>query len=163
MNYHEKKPSPQLLREPLISLVLKPCERVYAPGDTLRAEHQIDAVDPAQIRAIEVSVLWYTEGKGEEDLAVHYFNRLSAEDETNYRNLHQLSHFSTTLPNSPLSYEGVNLKIRWCARLRLFMPQGKKFVADVPFRLGDIPSPKVYEDGTDQHVETPVAGKIPAA
>ena len=156
-------PSPKLLQEPLISLVLKPHDRVLAPGDTLTAEHQIDAVDPADIRAIEVSVLWYTEGKGDEDISVHYFKRLSAEDEANYRNLHLLGRFSTKMPNSPLSYDGVNLKIRWCARLRLFMPQGKKFVADVPFRLGDVPSPKVYEDGSDQHVETPVAGKIPAA
>jgi len=163
VKYLEKLRAPKLLQEPLISLVLQRRDRMFAPGDTLTAEHQIDAVDAADIRAIEVSVLWYTEGKGEEDLAVHFFKRLSAEEDANYRNLHQLGRFSTELPNSPLSYEGVNLKIRWCARLRLFMPQGKKFVADVPFRLGDIPSPKVYEHGSDQHIETPVAGKIPAA
>jgi hypothetical protein len=155
-------PARQLLHEPLISLVLQRRERVFAPGDELTAEYQIDAVDPADIRAIEVSVLWHTEGKGEEDIGVHFFQRLSAEEEDNYRNLHLLRRFATTLPNSPLSYEGINLKIRWTARLRLFMPQGKEFVSDVPFQLGDVPSPKVLSNGSE-HDETPVAGKIPAA
>ncbi|MCG8584048.1 MAG: hypothetical protein MI757_04975 [Pirellulales bacterium] len=156
-------PAPKLFHEPLISLVLHRNVRQFAPGDELAAEYQIDAVDPADIRAIEVSVLWHTEGKGEEDLAVHFFERLAAEDDDNYMNLHQLRRFSTTLPNSPLSYEGVNLKIRWSARLRLFMPQGKEYVADVPFQLGDVPSPKVHEHGSDHDQDPAVAGKISAA
>ena len=160
--------APRLLQEPLISLVLHRREKVFAPRESLTAEYQIDAVDPADIRAIEVCVLWHTEGKGEEDLAVHFFERLSSEDEDNYLNLHQLRRFTTTLPESPLSYEGVNLKIRWSARLRLFMPQGKEFVADVPFRLGDIPSPKALDDDSHTRTDTAehntaVAGTIPAA
>ena len=158
-----RMPAPRLLQEPLISLVLQRRERVYAPGEELTAEYQIDAVDPADIRAIELSVLWHTEGKGEEDLAVHFFQRLSAEDQQHYMNLHQLRRFTTTLPNSPLSYEGVNLKIRWSARLRLFLPQGKDFVADVPFQLGDVPSPKVHEHGSNEHDAAAVAGTVPAA
>jgi hypothetical protein len=156
-------PTPRLLQEPLISLVMHRRERVFAPSETLTAEYQIDAVDPADIRAIEVSVLWHTEGKGEEDLAVHFFQRLSAEEEVNYMNLHQLRRFTTTLPNSPLSYEGVILKIRWSARLRLFMSQSKEFVADVPFQLGNIPSPKVHEHVSHQRSPSAIAGKIPAA
>ena len=62
-------------------------------------------------------MLWYTEGKGDEDLAVHEFRRLSADN--GYRaDPHRVGRFSTTLPNSPLSYEGVIVKVRWCVRVR---------------------------------------------
>src|SRR5215470_10975693 len=126
------------MREPLISVMLDRLERLYQPGESLRGEYQIDAVDPADIRAIELSVLWYTEGKGDEDLAVHYFERLRAEDML-ATGLHELRRFQTELPNSPLSYEGVLVKIRWCVRLRVFLRNGKDFVAERAFQLGEVP------------------------
>src|SRR5690606_40819304 len=55
---------------------------------------------------VEISVLWFTEGKGDEDLAVHYFERLTADDVPEL-NLKELRRFQTILPQSPLSYEGV--------------------------------------------------------
>ena len=54
-------------------------QRVFQPGEVLAGAFQIDAVEPEELTAIEVSVLWFTEGKGEEDLAVHYFERLEAD------------------------------------------------------------------------------------
>lgn len=128
------------MNEPLISILVDVRNRIYQPGDLLRGEHQIDAVEPADIRALEISVVWYTEGKGDEDMTVHYFQRLSAEEDGNHMNLHQLRNFSTLLPKSPLSYDGEILKIRWCSRLRLFMAHGKQYVVDVPFQLGNMPS-----------------------
>jgi hypothetical protein len=128
----------RLMREPLFSIVLDKSQRVHQPGETLRGEYQIDAIDPADIRAVELSVLWYTEGKGDEDLAVHYFERLTAEDE-GPPTLHELRRFEVTLPNSPLSYEGVLIKIRWCVRLRVFLRQGKDFVSERDFQLGEVP------------------------
>ncbi len=126
------------MHEPLISIMLDQREEVLAPGETLRGEYQIDAVDPAEIRAVELSVLWYTEGKGEEDLAVHYFERITAED-TLASGLHELRRFQTDLPNSPLSYEGVLVKIRWCVRLRVFLGNGKDFVSERGFQMGAVP------------------------
>lgn len=126
------------MREPLFSIVLDKSQRVHQPGDVLRGEYQIDAVDPADIRAVELSVLWYTEGKGDEDLAVHYFERHTADD-SEAPTLHELHRFEVALPNSPLSYEGVLIKIRWCVRLRVFLRQGKDFVSDRDFQLGEVP------------------------
>ena len=61
--------------EPLLSLCLAGSKRQFSAGDELVCEYQIDAVDPNEIQAVEASVLWYTEGKGEEDLGVHFFER----------------------------------------------------------------------------------------
>jgi hypothetical protein len=121
--------------DPLISLQLRYPSRVYYPGDDLQCEYQIDAVEAEEIQAVEASVLWYTEGKGDEDLAVHFFERRTPADveDGDLRPLHQ---FSTRLPNSPLSYAGSIVKIRWCARVRLFLRRGKELFFEQPFVLG---------------------------
>lgn len=124
------------MREPLIGIKLHNRNRTYPGGSILTGECQVDAVDAEELAALEVSVLWYTEGKGDEDLAVHYFQRLSSET---HENLHELRQFSTPLPNSPLSYEGAIFKIRWCVRIRVFLTSGREVVAEQAFRLGNAP------------------------
>ena len=47
--------------------------------------------------------------------------------------------FATDLPASPLSYEGVIVKIRWCVRVRLFFGGGRDFVSEHVFDVGGIP------------------------
>lgn len=131
-------PVPYLVREPLISIVLDKHKLVHQPGEMLRGEYQIDAIDPALIQVTELSVLWHTEGKGEEDLAVHYFERRAA-DEHGGGGLHELRRFQTELPNSPLSYEGVLVKIRWCVRLRVFLTSGREYIGERSFQVGEVP------------------------
>ncbi|HEX3999362.1 MAG TPA: hypothetical protein VHX65_12495 [Pirellulales bacterium] len=128
----------RFMREPLCSIVLDKSQRIHQPGEMLRGEYQIDAVDPADILAVELSVLWYTEGKGDEDLAVHYFERHTPDD-GGPPMLHELHRFEVVLPNSPLSYEGVLIKLRWCVRLRVFLRQGKDVIAERDFQLGEVP------------------------
>lgn len=120
--------------EPLISLQLLRPNRHYRPGDELVAECQIDAIDAHEIVAVEASVLWYTEGKGDEDLGVHFFERRIPADaeEGDLRRLHK---FRTVLPNSPLSYSGQIIKIRWCARVRMFLRGGKDVFFEQPFTM----------------------------
>ena len=112
--------------------------RQYFPGETLagsyfREESRNDLID-----AVEISVLWYTEGKGSRDIGIHTFWRRSnkAGDWIDPR---RPGRFSTTLPNSPLSYQGILVKIYWCVRIRVFLTDGKELFEEVPFRLGDIP------------------------
>lgn len=123
---------------PLISIVVEGAHRVLQPGDTLTGQFQIDAVDPDEIQSVEVSVLWYTEGKGDEDLGVSHFRRYTSDDDSGTP-LCELRDFSTTLPKSPLSYDGLILKIRWCVRVRVFLPQGRQVVAEQAFQLGNVP------------------------
>lgn len=111
-------------------------DRRYMPLDPLGVRYQVEGVAGDRVRAIEQSVLWYTEGKGEEDIGVHTFERLTdratAEATT--------GGFESRLPASPLSYEGVIVKIRWCVRIRLFFDAGRDFVSEHVFDLGHVPA-----------------------
>lgn len=111
----------------------------YRPGDTLSGEYRIESVPAHEIKAVEVSVLWYTEGKGDEDLAVHDFWRRSA-DGADGLDLRRPGRFSTVLPRTPLSYRGVLVKIRWCVRVRVFLTRGREVMGELAFRLGDVPA-----------------------
>ena len=125
--------------EPLLSLCLVGQERTFAAGDELVAEYQIDAVEPADIQAVEASVLWQSEGKGEEDIGVHFFERRLPGD-VEEGDLRPMRRVRTRLPNSPLSYRGAILSIRWCVRLRLFLRRGREYVVEQPFSLGCVPA-----------------------
>lgn len=97
----------------------------------------IDGTQMRTVRAAELSVLWYTAGKGEEDLAVHHFERLT-DDASRPLDLRVPHRFHTVLPPSPLSYDGNIVKVCWCVRVRLFMPQTPETVAELPFCLGSV-------------------------
>jgi hypothetical protein len=121
--------------QPVIEVAFDRPDRIYAARDPLTVRYRV--LGPATVlRVIEQSVVWYTEGKGEEDLGVHHFTRVSdrkalaAGDEMT---------FATTLPASPLSYEGVIVKIRWCVRIRVFFPGGRDFVSEHVFEVGRVP------------------------
>ena len=124
--------------EPLLSLCLVGPQRTFAAGDELVAEYQIDAVEPADIQAVEASVLWQSEGKGEEDIGVHFFERRLPGD-ADEGDLRPMRGVRTRLPNSPLSYRGAILSIRWCVRLRLFLRRRGDYVMEYPFTLGAVP------------------------
>ena len=111
----------------------------FAAGDELICEYQIDAVDPADIQAVEASVLWYTEGKGEDDLGVHFFERRLPADADD-GDLRPMRRLRTRLPNSPLTYGGSILSIQWCVRLRLFLRRGREYAVEQPFTLGSVPA-----------------------
>ncbi len=118
--------------------------RVYRSGEPLAGEYRLTSIDPDQIKAVEVSVLWSSEGKGDDDMAVHDFRRLSAENGDPIDPAVP-GRFNTTLPNSPLTYEGRILKLRWCTRVRVFMAGNKEVVGELPFRLGSVPAAKTAE------------------
>jgi hypothetical protein len=129
--------------EPLISIRLDNPRKHYYSSDTLHCQYQVDRIDPALIHAMEVSVLWYTEGKGEEDLGIHYFERHVSGQQT--PDLRTFKEFSVALPMSPLSYEGIIIKIQWCTRVRVFLRNGNEHVHDQPFLLGNIPVAEIIQ------------------
>jgi hypothetical protein len=125
--------------EPLLSLCIVGPKRHFAAGDELVCEYQIDAVDPADIQAVEASILWHTEGKGEDDLGVHFFERRLPAD-ADGGDLRPMRRLRTRLPNSPLTYRGAILSIQWCVRLRLFLRRGREHVVEQLFTLGSVPA-----------------------
>jgi hypothetical protein len=130
-----------------IRLTLDSPDAHYQPGDPLTGRFMIDATQPGAARAAELSVLWYTAGKGEEDMFVHHFER-KVDDSTRPLDLRVPQRFAIDLPASPFSYDGEIVKVCWCVRLRIFLPQGQESVVEIPFRLGNVPAPRSEDRGT---------------
>jgi hypothetical protein len=122
---------------PNIRIVLDSISGNYQPGDRLTGRFMVEGTQMRSVRSAELSVLWYTAGKGEEDLAVHHFERL-VDDAAKPLDLRVPHRFATVLPPSPLSYDGQIVKICWCVRVRLFMPHAQEAIAELPFRLGSV-------------------------
>ncbi len=57
--------------EPLVTIQLDSTRQTYHPGDILSGQCRLGSIEAEEIEAVELSVLWYTEGKGDEDLSVH--------------------------------------------------------------------------------------------
>lgn len=110
----------------------------FDPGEELAGQFLVVPDDARSLKSIELSIMWYTEGKGDEDLGVHHFERLDAMDGAN--DLRRPISFRTQLPNSPLSYQGSIVKIVWCVRVRAFPQRGEDIVAEERFRLGNLPA-----------------------
>src|SRR5690349_15729990 len=108
---------------PRLTLALDQDDATYFPGETLSGSYSITSIEPEFVRAVELSVLWQTEGKGDENLGVHYFWRREPN-----QGLDDIATgtWSTVLPATPLSYHGVLFRIHWLVRLRVFV-RGKDF------------------------------------
>ena len=125
-----------------VRILLDGNRRVYHPGDILAGEYQVESLRWIQPTAVEVSVLWHTEGQGEEDLAVHHFERIDTLQQQGI-DFRRPRRFSTRLPASPLTYQGVIVKICWCVRVRVFLPRGKELVGEISFQLGTLPAARL--------------------
>lgn len=128
-----------MIAQPRLTLALDDHSRIYYPGELIAGQFDLHGVDADEVRAIELSVLWHTEGKGDEDMSVHFFERIEPDD--GLLDLHQPRRFSVVLPNSPLSYNGLLIKIGWYVRVRVFLVRGKELSMDVPFQLGTVGRP----------------------
>ena len=132
---------------PAITLELDLHAGPYWPGDTISGRFGVPAQEAGDVRAVELSVLWYTVGQGEEDLAVQHFERHAVDETASEQtvNFSSLRHFQAPLPNSPLSYEGILVKTRWCVRVRAFLAGGKEVVSEQGFFLGAVPCAQVVD------------------
>ena len=116
----------------------------YQPDETLAGRYQVELAHADDFRSVELSVLGYTVGQGEEDFVVHFFERHARDDQMLFE-VGRPQPFSIRLPNSPLSYQGVLIHVQWCVRVRLFLSRGKEMVEEVPFQLADVP-PSTSDD-----------------
>ncbi|HUT88671.1 MAG TPA: hypothetical protein VMY37_04195 [Thermoguttaceae bacterium] len=132
------------MNEPMVTIRFDGNGRAYQPGETLSGEYRLESIRREDVKAVELSVLWHTDGKGDEDLAVHDFRRLSAED-GDWIDARSPGRFSTVLPKSPLSYQGVIVKLRWCVRVRVFLARDREVVGELPFQLGGVPAARAQE------------------
>jgi hypothetical protein len=119
-------------------------DRGYSPGEALGVRYRVRGLGEERIKAIEHAVAWYTEGKGEEDLGVHFFERI--EDAERFASAVDETLLEVTLPESPLSYEGLIVKIRWCIRVRVFFEGGRDFISEHVFDVGTVPPARPPEE-----------------
>lgn len=125
------------MREQGVMVRLDRDQPAYKPGEELAGRFVWNAVERSEAEAVELSILWYTEGKGDEDLGVHHFQRMGAKDDRPPLPRRE-QRFAARLPPSPLSYDGLIVKVRWVVRVRVFLHGGGELLGEAPFRLGDV-------------------------
>ena len=151
----EEKKQP-LIAEIAVEIMLDEDLKIYEPGEKISGKFIITGKDTARVKVVELSILWHTMGKGEEDFAVHHFKRYG-NGQKRIEELELPQQFEATLPQSPLSYEGVLLKVCWCIRVRVFFPKKKDVLQEATFQLGNVPTAQIAEIAvplTDE--ETPI-------
>ena len=134
----------------------------YNPEESVSGTFRVVDAQPDEINRLEFSVLWYTEGKGDEDLGVHFFLPIHAGNGFETVSSDSCDHsvvgeksapcvkrmseseeltffFCVPLPASPLSYYGKIVKIHWCVRVRLFLKNGRETKSERIFTIGKIP------------------------
>ncbi|MCH2178708.1 MAG: hypothetical protein MK106_07880 [Mariniblastus sp.] len=124
------------MKRPRIKISLGDERLTYRPGDVMIGQYMIDPVDDDKIVAVESSVIWLTDGKGEGDMGVHFFDRQKGPFDV--AKLRQLKRFSTVLPASPFSYNGTMIRVRWAVRIRVFFEVGSEHTEDLYFQLGNV-------------------------
>jgi hypothetical protein len=117
-----------------VNLTLCRDDAVYPAGGVLNLRWRISRIEPALISGVELSVLWRTEGKGDEDLSVHDFRRIGRELLTEI-DIGEDQVFACRLPASPLSYHGKLIRLCWCVRQRVFIDGRRDLLTEVPFHL----------------------------
>ena len=127
---------------PRVAVFFSQTDRVFSPLDPIEVRYEVDGLDDDPPVAVEHSVLWFTEGKGEEDIGVHFFERVVAPERL--PPAAPMGQFSCRMPRSPLSYEGVIVKIRWCVRIRFFFESGRDYVSEHEFSVGRLPPARPF-------------------
>jgi hypothetical protein len=105
----------------------------FWPGDRLAGRYRVVGVDPADLTAVEVSVHWFTEGKGDADVGVHNYDKHGSDGGAAAEGI-----FATTLPPGPWSYDGLVVKVVWCVQVRATRRRGKPVEGIAYFWLGDV-------------------------
>ncbi len=117
----------------------------------MAGQFRLDGPATGDVRAVELSVLWHTEGKGDEDMSVHLFERVES-DEDQILDFRQPRRFSTVLPGSPLSYDGLIVKIRWCVRPGCSCRTARSCCSTSPFSSAPCRGPRRFRH---DHVAPP--------
>ncbi len=114
------------------SLTIELDRDVFEPGETITGRYRL--AEPSQNSCVvKLSVFWRSEGKGDEDRAVEFEEtRTIARGEVTDASSGE---FSLVMPSSPLSYDGVLIKIIWFVQVR---GRGDELEAQVPFQLGHV-------------------------
>ena len=123
--------------------------RVFHPGEILRAECSVDPPPADEIVAVEWSAYWRTEGKGDED-SESIADEIDSASEGGRLDPLNLKPLEVQLPRSPLSYDGVIVKIRWFVSAHVRLRGGDELEGQAEFQLGEV-APAREAQAVDSH------------
>ncbi len=108
-----------------ITITLEGGRKEYAAGDALKGTVAWESPGASE-DAAELSVLWYTEGKGDQNTGVVHFEEFALDDRRKHT-------FAADLPLLPLTYHGHLLKIHWLVRVRTGSGRNRNVRFQLPF------------------------------
>lgn len=115
-----------------VEILLEDPDMILNPGQTLNGGFRVNTMIGVPVKRAEVSVLWYTMGKGDTDEGVIHCQSFA---EDGMLDAQTAFPFSVVLPDAPWSYDGKIVKIRWAVRVRIYPKEGKEVAAEQNFRL----------------------------
>ena len=121
--------------EPLISIQLFGHQPAYQPGDLLKCDYQIDAVDQDEVQAVEASGLVVHRGQRGRRHGRALLRPAVGGRRGRSRPPRAASFQYATSPDSPLSYKGQIMQVLWCVRVAL-LRRGQDTWLDHRFQLG---------------------------
>lgn len=124
-----------------LEILIESDRGLVKPGGMVKGGFRILAEAPQPVARVELSVLWYTDGKGDMDQGlIHHETLAVGETLTPDRAFP----FQVRLPDQPWSYHGQLIKIRWVVRIRVYPEQGASWGGEEEFRV----HPSEWERGT---------------
>lgn len=90
---------------------------VFAPGEVLEGSTAWELEAPP--RAVSVALLWYTEGRGDQDVGVVATQDFEAPGQRDRRD------FAFTIPRGPLSFSGTLISLAWALEV-VAEPEGSE-------------------------------------
>ncbi len=105
----------------------------FEPGETLRGSYKLVTAELSRLEEVEITVGWHTEGKGRKARGVEHREVRRAGDGSAVD-----GKLSAVLPASPLSYDGVLIKVRWAVRVRASFSGSGRLTSEAVFQLGHI-------------------------
>ena len=144
-------------------------DHLYASGEVLAVTTRARGIDPARVVSAECSVLWFTEGKGDEDLGIHHFvRRCRGYFENQIRPVltEDTNHWiedrvECRLPPSPLSYRGHLITLSWCVRWRVQLDDADDVLTEVPFHLTSEKVSDTFSETSEKVSDTFSEGAFP--
>ena len=115
-----------------LEILIESDHGLVKPGDMVRGGFRLLTDDPVPVERVELSVLWYTDGKGDMDQGVIHHETL-AKGET--LSAQRAFPFKVQLPNEPWSYNGNLIKLHWVVRVRVYPAKGKPWAGEEEFRV----------------------------
>lgn len=118
------------------SITIELDHNVYDAGEFLTGRYRLDPRCASFERHVDILVFWQSMGKGETDRGVqHRESRTVPDGETTDS---AGGEFSILLPASPVTYNGVLIKIAWCMEIRVHAGRDLQCEATIPFQLGHV-------------------------